>query len=64
MLSLLNEIVEEWVYIKYLDGFAITKDKKMDHKLHKELYELKKTLGSYYERQHSYLDNIGFNIDF
>lgn len=58
--TFLNGILEEEVYIRLPDGFALSKDKDMVCKLHKELYGLKKSPRTWFERLHGHLIKIGF----
>lgn len=58
--TFLNGILEEEVYIKQSDGFALSEDKDMFCKLHKALYGLKQAPRAWFERSHAHLIKIGF----
>ena len=58
--AFLNGILEEEVYIEYLEGFVDINNKNMVCRLHKALYGLKQAQRAQYERLHKYLVKIGF----
>ena len=60
--SFLNGILEEEVYIEQPEGFADEHNANMVCKLHKDLYGLKQALRACYERLHTYLVKIGFEM--
>lgn len=53
--TFLNGDLEEEVYIEQLDGFRLTKDPNMVHRLKKELYGLKQAPKAWYARLDRYL---------
>ena len=60
--TFLNGILEEEVYIEQPEGFADVNNKNMVCRLHKALYGLKQEPRAWYERLHTYLVKIGFEM--
>ena len=58
--AFLNDILEEEVYIKQLEGFVDPNNKNRVCRLHKDLYGLKRSPRAWYERLHNYFVKIGF----